>query len=163
MIGAELRLTQAERLLVQSDRLGRPPAELVGIGQVITALQRVGVIRAQRRLAHGAGPGVQAHGPVVQAQAEVGHAEATQQGAPSLLRAGEPRIEPHGGAIQDFGDPDLSAVQQGVGAAERIDQELSHRLGLLPRRLRAIKGRLEPVVGLRLDDRHGTQPDHAGR
>ena len=56
----------------------------------------------------------------------------------------------------------------GSGLLERLDQEVGHRLGLLPRLLRLLKrrlglvvGPLELIVGSRLDEGDGPQPEHA--
>ena len=184
MVGAELRLEELERLLVQRDRLRRPAGDPVGDGQVVAAGERVGVVGAQRGLAHGAGPRVQADGPVEQAQAPVGPAQGVQQRPLGRLRPGELLVEPLAGPVQHVGHLHLPAVPRRVRAAERLHQERAHRLGLLPRFLRLPQRRLglglrlrssrarawlvawlassQLAVGPGLDARDGPQPDHAG-
>ena len=50
MVGAELRLPQLERRLVQRDRLGGAAGALVGLGEVVAAGERVGVVGPELRL-----------------------------------------------------------------------------------------------------------------
>ena len=51
MVGPELRLARLERRLVQRDGLGGAAGGLVGLGEVVAAGERVGVVGAELRLA----------------------------------------------------------------------------------------------------------------
>ena len=50
MVRAELRLHELERRLVQRDRLAVAAAAQVGLGEVVAAGERVGVVGAELRL-----------------------------------------------------------------------------------------------------------------
>ena len=51
VVGAQLRLAELERRLVQRDRLGQSARGRVGVGQVAAAAESVGVVGAQLGLA----------------------------------------------------------------------------------------------------------------
>ena len=114
--GPSLASRTLERLLVQRDRLRQPAGQPVGDGQVVAALERVGVVGTQRGLADGAGLRMQAHGLVVQAQAPVGRAQRVEQRP--LGRLASPanswssRVA---GPVQDVGHLHLPAVLRGSG------------------------------------------------
>ncbi len=165
------------------DRLVQPSDRQVGVGQVGAAGERGRVVGAHRGLADVEGLPVQVHSFVIQAQPGVSLAQGVEQRPPGRPGHGEIPVEPRAGPVEDFGHLHLFLVHRRVRAAERLHQELAHRLGLLPRLLRLLQGRLglalrltgrfqrsgrvalgllEPIVGLRLDGGHGPQPDHAG-
>ena len=50
MVGPELRSLPLERRLVQRDRLGGAAGGVVGRGEVVAAVERVGVVGAELRL-----------------------------------------------------------------------------------------------------------------
>jgi hypothetical protein len=148
MIGTQLRLAALERGLEECDRLGRPAGSEVGRGQVITTLERVGVVGAHGGRAHGTGPRVQGHRPVVQAQALVGPAHRVKQRPLGRLRPAEPPVELLAGPVEHVRNLHLPAVLGGIRAAERFDQKGADRLGLPSRLLRLSQGCLRLNLGL---------------
>ena len=169
MVGAELRLRQLERRLVQLDGLGDAAGGVVGRGEVVAAGERVGVVGAELRLLQlerrlvqrdrlgGAAGGAVGLGEVVAAGERVGVVGAELRlrslsvaSCSLIASAVRPAVEVGIGEV-------VAAVERvGVVGAELRPAQLQGAL-VLPDRQRGLAqvrvGRPQRVADVRLDDR----------